>query len=95
MKIEPIGENIVVKRMEAEEVTTGGIVLPDAAKEKPRQGRVLSLGDGRLLPSGSRAAHQLNEGDRILFDRYAGTEVQVNGDKLLIMHEDEVLAIVK
>jgi chaperonin GroES len=95
MKIVPIGENIVVKRLEAEEVTAGGIVLPDAAKEKPRQGRVLSVGDGRLLPGGTRAAHQLSEGDRVLFDRYAGTEVRVNGDTLLIMNESEVLAVVE
>jgi chaperonin GroES len=95
MKIVPIGENIVVKRLEAEEITVGGIVLPDAAKEKPRQGRVLSVGDGRLLPGGARAAHQLSEGDRVLFDRYAGTEVRVNGDTLLIMKENEVLAIVE
>lgn len=94
MKIVPIGENIVVKRLEAEEVTAGGIVLPDAAKEKPRQGRVLSVGDGRLLPDGARAAQQLSEGDRVLFDSYAGTEVRVNGDSLLIMREDEVLAVV-
>jgi chaperonin GroES len=94
MKIVPIGENIVVKRLEAEEVTVGGIVLPDAAKEKPRQGRVLSLGDGRLLPGGARASHQISEGDRVLFDSYAGTEVRVNGDKLLIMREDEILAVV-
>jgi chaperonin GroES len=94
MKIVPIGENIVVKRLEAEEVTAGGIVLPDAAKEKPRQGRVLSVGDGRLLSGGTRAAHQLSEGDRVLFDRYAGTEVRVNGDTLLIMKESEVLAVV-
>jgi chaperonin GroES len=94
MKIVPIGENIVVKRLEAEDVTAGGIVLPDAAKEKPLQGRVLSLGDGRLLPCGNHAAHQLSEGDRVLFDRYAGTEVRVNGDTLLIMREDEILAVV-
>ena len=94
MKIVPIGENIVVKRLEAEEVTAGGIVLPDAAKEKPQQGRVLSVGDGRLLPGGARAAQQLSEGDRVLFDRYAGTEVRVNGDSLLIMREDEILAVV-
>jgi chaperonin GroES len=94
MKIVPIGENIVVKRLEAEEITAGGIVLPDAAKEKPRQGRVLSIGDGRLLPSGGRADHQLSEGDRVLFDHYAGTEVRVNGDSLLIMREDEILAVV-
>jgi chaperonin GroES len=95
MKIEPIGENIVVKRLEAEECTAGGIVLPDAAKEKPRQGRVLSVGDGYLLPSGHRAAHQIGEGDRVLFDSYAGTEVRVNGDTLLIMRESEILAVVQ
>jgi chaperonin GroES len=94
MKIVPIGENIVVKRLEAEEVTAGGIVLPDAAKGKPCQGRVLSVGDGRLLSSGSRAAHQLSEGDRVVFDQYAGAEVRVNGDTLLIMREDEILAVV-
>ena len=94
MKIVPIGENIVVKRLEAEEITAGGIILPDAAKEKPRQGRVLSVGDGRLLPGGARAERQLSEGDRVLFDHYAGTEVRVNGDTLLIMREDEVLAVV-
>jgi chaperonin GroES len=94
MKIVPIGENIVVKRLEAEEITAGGIVLPDAAKEKPRQGRVLSVGDGHLLPCGTRAGHQISEGDRVLFDHYAGTEVRVNGDTLLIMREDEILAVV-
>jgi chaperonin GroES len=68
--------------------------LPDAAQEKPRQGRVLSIGDGRMLADGSRARHQVSEGDRVLFDSYAGAEVQVNGEELLIMSEDEILAIV-
>jgi chaperonin GroES len=94
MKIVPLGANVVVKRLPAEEVTTGGIVLPDAAQEKPRQGRVLSIGDGRMLADGSRARHQVSEGDRVLFGSYAGAEVQVNGEELLIMSEDEILAIV-
>jgi chaperonin GroES len=94
MKIVPLGANVVVKRLPAAEVTTGGIVLPDAAQEKPRQGRVLSIGDGRMLADGSRACHQVSEGDWVLFDSYAGAEVQVNGEELLIMSEDEIFAIV-
>ncbi len=94
MKIVPIGANVVVKRLPTDEVTAGGIVLPDAAKEKPRQGRVLSIGDGRMLADGARARHQVSEGDRVLFGSYAGAEVVVNGEEFLIMNEDEILAIV-
>ena len=94
MKVVPLGEKVVVKRLDAESTTAGGIVLPDTAREKPRQGRVLSVGDGRLLPGGTRVAHQVSEGDRILFDRYAGTEITIHGEELLIMSEDEILAIV-
>jgi chaperonin GroES len=94
MKIVPIGANVVVKRLPADEVTAGGIVLPDAAKEKPKQGRVLSIGDGRLLENGHRAPHQVREGDRVLFGSYAGSEVTVNGEELLIMDENEILAVV-
>jgi chaperonin GroES len=94
MKLVPVGEKIVVKRLDVEEKTSGGIVLPEAAQKKPRQGRVLSLGDGKLLPDGTRAAHQVNEGDRILFGDYAGTEFKVNGEELLILSESEILAVV-
>ncbi len=94
MKIVPLGANVVVKRLPAEEVTAGGIVLPDAAQEKPRQGRVLSIGDGRLLDNGTRVPHQVREGDRVLFSSYAGAEVVVNGDEVLIMNEDEILAVI-
>ncbi|MFH1921357.1 MAG: co-chaperone GroES [Planctomycetota bacterium] len=94
MKLVPLGENVVIRRLEAEEVTAGGIVLPDTAQEKPRQGRVLSVGDGRLLADGSRAQHQVAEGDRVLFATYAGSEVVVDGEDLLIMDEDEILAVV-
>jgi chaperonin GroES len=94
MKLVPLGENVVIKRLEAEQVSAGGIVLPDAAREKPQQGRVLSVGDGRQLADGSRAEHQVAEGDRVLFTNYAGNEVVVDGEELLIMAEGDILAIV-
>lgn len=94
MKVVPLGDKIVVKRIEAEEVSRGGIVLPDSAQETPNQGRVLSIGDGQLLPDGSRARHLVAEGDRILFGSFAGSEVVVDGEQFLIMREEEVLAVV-
>ncbi len=94
MKLVPLGENIVIKRLDAEETTSGGIVLPDSAREKPQEGRVLSVGDGRLLLDGTRASHQVSEGDRILFPKYSGTEVEIDGEDLLIMTEREILAVV-
>ena len=93
MKIVPVGANVVIKRLEAEEKTSGGILLPDAARQKPRQGRVLSIGDGHLLANGERAGLQVSEGDRVLFGPYAGVEVKIDGKELLIMGEDEILAI--
>src|SRR5262245_4313348 len=94
MKVVPLNDKIVVKRMEAEEKTAGGIVLPDTAKEKPKQGKVLSLGDGKLLENGSRAKFQVKEGDRVLFTSYAGNEVTVDGEEYLIMSEDDILAVI-
>ncbi len=94
MKIVPLGENVVVRAIDPEEVTAGGIVLPDAAQEKPRQGRVLSVGDGRMLKDGSRVAHDVSEGDRVIYSQYAGTEVTVEGEELLILSERDILAIV-
>ncbi len=94
MKVIPLNDKILVKRVEAEEKTAGGILLPDTAKEKPRQGKVLSLGDGRLLESGKRAAFLVKEGDRVLFSNYSGNEVQVDGEDYLIMSEDDILAII-
>jgi chaperonin GroES len=95
MKVVPLNDKIVVKRLEAEEKTAGGIVLPDTAKEKPKQGKVLSRGDGKLLDNGKRAAFQVNEGDRVLFTSYAGTEVTIDGEEYLIMTEDDILAVVE
>jgi chaperonin GroES len=94
MKLVPLGEKVIVKPLEAEEATAGGIVLPDTAREKPQQGRVLSVGDGRLIEDGSRVKNQVTEGDRVLFGRYSGDKVVVDGEELLIMDESEILAIV-
>lgn len=94
MKVVPLGANVVVKPVQGESTSAGGIVLPDMAQQKPQEGRVLSVGDGRLLADGTRAKHQVSEGDRVLFNRYAGTEVRVDSQELLIMSEDEILAVV-
>jgi chaperonin GroES len=94
MKVVPLNDKIVVKRLEAEDKTAGGIVLPDSAKEKPKQGKVLSLGDGKMLDTGKRAAFQVKEGDRVLFTSYAGSEVNIDGEEYLIMTEDDILAVV-
>jgi len=93
--IKPIGDKILVKRLEAEEKTKGGIVLPETAKEKPKEGKVVALGEGRLLNDGKRAPFTVKENDRIIFSSYAGTEVKVAGEEFLVLSEDEILAIVK
>jgi chaperonin GroES len=94
MTVVPLNDKIVVKRLEAEEKTAGGIVLPDSAKEKPKQGVISAVGDGKLLENGKRAALQVREGDRVLFTSYAGNEVTIDGKEYLIMSEDDILAIV-
>jgi len=93
MKLVPLGDKVIVRRLEAEETTGGGIVLPDSAREKPQQGRVLSVGDGRQLPDGQRTDLQVQEGDRVIFSSYAGSEVEVDGETLLIMNENDILAV--
>ena len=94
-KIKPINDKVLVKRLEAESKTAGGIVLPDNAKEKPREGKVIALGSGRVGKDGKRIDFQVKEGDRVIFSSYAGTEVKVSGDEFLILGEDDILAIVK
>ncbi len=94
MAVKPLGDKILVKRLEAEEVTKGGIVLPDSAKEKPKEGRVIEVGPGKVLDDGSRSAMQIKKNDRILFTSYAGTEIKIDGKEFLIMSEDDVLAVV-
>ena len=95
IKVRPLDDRVVVEPVQAEERTAGGIVLPDTAKEKPKQGKVLSLGDGKLLESGKRAPFQVKEGDRVLFTSYAGNEVVVDGEEYLIMSEEDILAVVQ
>jgi len=94
-KVKPLGDKILVKRLEAEETTAGGIVLPDTAKEKPKEGEIIEVGDGKVLDSGERRDFQVKKGDRVIFASYAGTEVTVDGEEYLVMSEDDVLAIVE
>ena len=93
VKIRPLGEKVLIKRLEAEEKTRGGIVLPDAAKEKPQKGTVIAIGDGKLLDDGTRAKFQVKARDTVLFGSYAGTEIKVDGETFVLMDESEVLAI--
>lgn len=94
MKIKPLADKVVIKRLEAESKTKGGIVLPDTAKEKPRRGKIVSLGDGKLLKDGTRSKFQVKIGDTVLFTSYGGTEIKVDGEELLIMDESDILAVI-
>lgn len=94
-KLQPLGDRVVVRREEAEETTSGGIVLPGSAKEKPARGFVVSTGDGRLLESGERAAVQVKEGDHVIFSSYAGESFDIGDDELLLMREDDILAVIE
>ena len=93
-KLTPLNDRIIVRRLQAEDKTAGGIILPDSAKEKPKEGIVVSVGDGRVNKSGKRTPLQVKAKDRIIFSSYAGTEFKVDGEELLILGEDDVLAIV-
>jgi chaperonin GroES len=93
MKIRPLQDRILVKRMEEEETTTGGIIIPDSAKEKPQDGLVIAAGPGKTLDSGEVAKVGVKKGDRILFSKYAGSDVNVDGNEHIIIREDDVLAI--
>lgn len=90
----PLGDRVVVKRVDAEETTKGGIILPDTAKEKPREGVVISIGSGRVLDSGERRPLTVKKKDRVLFSSYAGNEIKLDGEELLILSEDEILAVI-
>jgi chaperonin GroES len=93
MKVKPLGDRILVRRVEEEEVQRGGIIIPDTAKEKPQQGEVLAVGPGRLNDDGKRIPLEVKTGDRILMGKYAGTEVKLDGEECLILREDDVLAV--
>ncbi len=95
MKIKPLQDRLVIKRIEEEEKTKGGIIIPDSAKEKPQEGRVVAIGDGKTLESGQKAPLTVKPGDKILFGKYSGTEIKIDGEEHLIMREDDVLAVVQ
>ncbi|NLE28374.1 MAG: co-chaperone GroES [Phycisphaerae bacterium] len=95
MKVRPLGEKVLVKRLEAESKTKGGIVLPDSAKEKPKRGKIVSVGEGKLLDDGNRSTLQVKVGDEVIFTSYAGTEVKIDGEEFLIMDESDILAVVE
>ena len=95
MKIKPLHDRVIVKRIEEEEKTKGGIIIPDTAKEKPVEGKVVAVGGGKLLDDGSKLKLEVKKGDRVLFGKYAGTEIQIEGDEHLIMREDDIIAIVE
>ncbi len=95
MKVVPLGDKVVVKPLETEETTPGGIALPEGARLTQMQGKVLSVGDGRLLADGRRAEHEVHEGDRVVYRNYSGTEVVVDGEELLILSEADILAIMQ
>lgn len=93
MAIKPLDDRVVIKPLEAEEKTAGGILLPDNAKEKPQKGKVMATGPGRLLDDGSRGKLTVKKGDVVLFSKYGGTDVKIDGDELTIMRESEILGI--
>ena len=94
-KLRPVGDRVVVKPAQREEMTRSGIVIPDTAKEKPQEGTVIAVGSGKLLDSGDRVALELKEGDRVLFAKYGGTEFKLDGDDLLVLRESDILAIIE
>ena len=93
MKIKPLGDRVLVKRTEPVEEVRGGIIIPDTAKEKPQQGKVVAVGPGRLSESGDRLAPEVKEGDTVLFGKYSGTEIEVDSSELLILRESDILAV--
>lgn len=95
MKVTPLHDRVVVKRLEGEEKTKGGIIIPDTAKEKPQEGRVIAVGPGRLDKDGKRMPLDVKVGDRVLFARWAGTEVKIDGEEHIIMKEDDILGVIE
>lgn len=95
MNLRPLQDRILVKRVEQENTTKGGIIIPDSAKEKPAEGKVIAVGNGKMSEDGKRVALDIKAGDRILFGKYAGTEVKIDGEEYLIMREDDVLGVIE
>jgi chaperonin GroES len=95
MKIRPLQDRVIVKRIEEEEKTKGGIIIPDSAKEKPQEGEVVAVGPGKVLDNGTKVAPEVKAGNRVLFGKYAGTEIKIDGVEHLIMREDDILGIIE
>ncbi|MDR2726876.1 MAG: co-chaperone GroES [Deltaproteobacteria bacterium] len=95
MTLKPLNDRVLVKRLDSEEKTSGGLYIPDTAKEKPSQGEVIAVGEGKLADSGKRVTMAVKAGDKVLFNKYAGTEVKLDGVEHLVMREDDILAIIK
>ena len=95
MKVRPLHDRVIVKRIKEEEKTKGGIIIPDTAKEKPIEGKVVAVGPGKLLETGKKQPLEVKKGDRILFGKYAGTEINIEGEEHLIMREDDIIAIME
>ena len=95
MTVTPLGDRVLVKRVAADEKTKGGIILPDTAKEKPREGIVVAAGNGKLQDNGTRQAMSVKKNDRVLFSSYAGSEIKMDGEEMLILGEDEILAVIE
>ena len=95
MVLRPLNDRVLVKRVEEDEKTAGGIIIPDTAKEKPQKGEVVAVGQGKMFDDGTRREMEVAAGDKILFSKYAGNEISIDGDELIIMREDEILAIIE
>jgi chaperonin GroES len=95
MKLRPLHDRVIVKRMEEERMSAGGIVIPDSATEKPVRGEVLAVGNGKILENGDKRALDISVGDMILFGKYSGTEVKVEGEELLVMREEDIMAVIE
>jgi len=95
VKLQPLGDRVVIQREESEDTTAGGIVLPETAKEKPKRGVVVSVGEGKLLEDGSRGALQVKPGDRVIFSSYAGDTFSIEDEEFLLMREDDILAVIE
>ncbi len=95
MKFTPLQDRIIIKRLEEEEKTKGGIIIPDAAKEKPQEGRVVAVGAGKMTEKGHRVTPEVKVGDKILFGKYSGTDIKIDGEDHLILREDDILAIIE
>jgi len=95
MKVKPLHDRLIVQRLEEEEKTKGGIIIPDTAKEKPIEGKVIAVGTGRIKKDGTKTPLEVKKGDRVLYAKYAGTEVKIDGEEYLMMKEDDILAIIE